>query len=227
MSTARVFLLAPSLARLIEKEREGRHVRQGYFPDRPGRGTHVQLEQETGRLILVSNLPNGPVEEATDIPRSQAEALLELAVGQVEYLEVSLTIGSQTATLRRFLTPGSLDLLTVTPEHGKRARKIQPLAWFGPEVTGDAAYQGRTMALNGLSSVPEVEITDAALNSLLDALEGRFGAHQPQAAASQPVAPSKPAEAEVEADNEDDQDDLAIEDSVIRELARSLSPRQR
>ena len=81
------------------------------------------------------------------------------------------------------------------------------------------------MALNGLPSVPEVEITDAALNSLLDVLEGRFGVHQPQATAPQPVAPSKPAEAE--ADNEEDQDDLAIEDSVIRELARSLSPRQR
>jgi CYTH domain-containing protein len=225
--TARVFLLAPSLARLIEKEREGRHVRQGYFPDRPDRGTHVQLEQETGRLILVFNHPNGPIEEATDIPRSQAEALLELAAGQVEYLEVSLDIGSQAATLRRFLTPGSLDLLTIPFEHGKRARKVQPLAWFGPEVTGDPAYQGRTMALNGLPSVPEVEITDAALNSLLDVLEGRFGVHQSQATAPQPVAPSKPAEAEAEAEHEDDQDDLEIEDSVIRELARSLSPRQR
>jgi hypothetical protein len=141
----------------------------------------------------------------------------------VEYLEVSLTIGSQTAMLRRFLTPEPLDLLTTPFEQNKRARKVQPLAWLGPEVTGDPAYQGRIMALNRLLPVPEVEITDAALNSLLDALEGRFGAHQPQAAAPQPVAPSKPAEAEAE----DDQDDLEIEDSVIRELARSLSPRQR
>lgn len=225
MRTARVFLLAPSLARLIEKEREGDRVRQGYFPNRPDRGTHVQLEEETGRLVLVVNQPNGPVEEATDIPRSQAEALLELAAGRVEYLEVSLDIGSQTAILRRFLTPGSLDLLTVTLEHGKRARKFQPPAWFGPEVTEDPAYQARSIALAGLSSAPEVEITDAALNSLLDALEGRFGTHQPQAAAPRPVAPSKPAEAEAE--NEEDQDDLEIEDSVIRELARSLSPRQR
>jgi hypothetical protein len=223
MSTARVFLLAPSLARLIEKEREGRHVRQGYFPDRPDRGTHVQLEEEAGRLVLVSNLPSGPVEEATDIPRSQAEALLELVAGQVEYLEVSLDIGSQTAILRRVLTPGPLDLLTVPFEQSKKARKFQPPAWFGPEITGNPAYQARSIGLGGLPPAPEVEITDAALNSLLDALEGRVGAHQPQAAAPQPVAPSKPAEAE----DEDDQDDLAIEDSVIRELARSLSPRQR
>jgi CYTH domain-containing protein len=225
MSTARVFLLAPSLARLIEKERGGRFVRQGYFSDRPDRGTHVQLQGETGRLVLVSNLPNGPVEDATDIPHSQAEALLELVAGQVEYLEVSFDIGSQTAILRRFLTPGSLDLLTVPFEHSKRTRKFQPLAWFGPEVTGDSAYQGRTMALNGMPPAPEVEITDAALNSLLDALDGRLVAHQRQDAAPQPVAPSKPAEAEAE--NQDDQDDLEIEDSVIRELARSLSPRQR
>ena len=222
MSTTRVFLLAPSLARLIEKEREGRHVRQGYFPDRAGRSTHVQLEQETGRLVLVSNHSNGPVEDATDIPHSQAEALLELAAGPVEYLEVSLAIGSQTAMLCRVLTPGSLNLLTVPFEHGKRARKFRPLAWFGPEVTEDPAYQDRSLALSGLSPAPEVEITDAALNSLLDTLEGRFGAHQPQATAPQPIAPSKPAEAE----DEDDQDNLEIEDSVIRELARSLSPRK-
>ena len=223
MSTARVFLLAPSLARLIEKEREGRHVRQGYFPDQPDRGTHVQLDEEAGRLVLVSNHPSGPVEEATDIPRSQAQALLELVAGQVEYLEVSLDIGSQTAILRRFLTPAPLDLITVPFEHGKRARKFQLQPWFGPEVTEDPAYQVRSLALSGLPPAPEVEITDAALNRLLDALEGRVGSYQPQATAPQPAAPSKPAEAE----DEDDQHDLAIEDSVIRDLARSLSPRRR
>jgi CYTH domain-containing protein len=223
MSTARVFLLAPSLARLIEKERGGHRIRQGYFPDRPARSTHVQVERETGQLILVSNHPNGPGEEATDIPRSQAEALLELTAGQVEYLSVSLN-EPQMVSLRRFLTPGPLDLITVTFEHNKQARKFQPLAWFGPEVTGDLAYQGRSMALSGLPSAPEVEITDAALHSLLDTLEGHVGSHQPQAVAPQPVAPSVSAEAE--ADDEQDLNDLEIEDSVIRDLARSLSPRR-
>ncbi|NBJ13628.1 CYTH domain-containing protein [Microvirga arsenatis] len=225
MSTARVFLLAPSLARLIEKEREGHRVRQGYFPDRPDRGNHVQLEEETGRLILVSNRPDGPVEEVTDIPLSHAEALLELTAGRVEYLSVSLAIATHSVTVRRFLTPGPLDLITVTFEHSKQARKFQPLAWFGPEVTGDPAYQGRSMALSGLPSAPEVEITDAALHSLLDTLDGRVGSHQPQVIAPQPVAPSVSAEAE--ANDVHDQNDLNIEDSVIRELARSLSPRRR
>ncbi len=46
---------------------------------------------------------------------------------------------------------------------------------LGLEVTGDAAYEGRSMALLGLPSAPEVEITGAALNSLLDTLDGHFG----------------------------------------------------
>ncbi|WP_246812470.1 hypothetical protein [Microvirga sp.] len=62
MSTAGVFLLAPSLARLIEKERGGHRIRQGSFPDCPDRATHVQVEGATGQLILVANHPNSPVE---------------------------------------------------------------------------------------------------------------------------------------------------------------------
>ena len=54
---------------------------------------------------------------------------------------------------------------------------------LGLEITGDAAYEGRSMALVGMPSAPEVEITDTALNSLLDTLEGGVGAYHPQAAA--------------------------------------------
>jgi hypothetical protein len=46
---------------------------------------------------------------------------------------------------------------------------------LGLEITGDAAYEGRSMARVGLPSAPEVEITGAALNSLLDTLDGHFG----------------------------------------------------
>jgi hypothetical protein len=37
----------------------------------------------------------------------------------------------------------------------------------------------------------------------------------------------EPAEAQADVVDEQDQDDLEIEDSVIRDLARSLSPRRR
>jgi CYTH domain-containing protein len=227
MSTARVFLLARSLARLIEKEKGGERVRQGFFPEGTGRSTHVQVEGETGHLILVTNGPHGAAEEAVDISRPQAEALLELTAGQVEYLSVSLNIGPQPATIHRFLTPGPLDLITVRFEQNKQARKFQPLAWFGPEVTEDPAYHARSVALAGLPPAPEVEITNAALDSLLDTLHGRLEAHQPQVAAPQPVIPLEPAEAQADVIDEQDQDDLEIEDSVIRDLARSLSPRRR
>ena len=62
------FCLPPPWLGLIEKERGGHLVRQGYFPDRPERGTHVQVEGETGQLVLVSHQPNGPVEQATRHP---------------------------------------------------------------------------------------------------------------------------------------------------------------
>jgi hypothetical protein len=76
------------------------------------------------------------------------------------------------------------------------------------------------MARVGLPSAPEVEITGAALNSLLETLAGGVGAHHPQAAAPQPAASA-------EAEDEQDLSDLAIKDSVLQDLAGSLSRRRR
>jgi hypothetical protein len=107
----------------------------------------------------------------------------------------------------------------------KAARKFQPPAWFGPEVTHDPNYQTRAIALAGLPSPAGVEVTDAALNSLLDILDNRTREpqpHPPQAArASEASEPALDPEAEQEFDR------LNIEDSVIRELARSLQPQGR
>jgi CYTH domain-containing protein len=222
MSTTRVYLVASSLARLIEKERKGHHVQQGYFPDQPSRSISVRLEGDTSRLILITHGPNGPVEEATDLPHRQAEALLDLAGGRVEYLSVGLTIGSQTATLHRFITPGPLDLVTVAFEQTEQARTFHPVPWFGPEVSHDPAYQARSMALAGLPSGTEVEITDAALDSLLDTLDNGSETREPQ-----PVTAPVLLETALGAEPEPDADDLDLEDSVTRELARSLRPQLR
>ncbi|MBD2751098.1 hypothetical protein IC232_31185 [Microvirga sp. BT688] len=226
MSTTRIFLLASSLARLIEKERGGHHIQQGYFPDRTERGTHVQVEGTTAHLILVTNGPKGPGEEATDIPVTHAEALLELTAGRADYLSINLSIGEQRATILRFISPGPLDVIVVSFEHDEQARRFQPLAWFGPEVTAEPGYHTRSIAVTGLPAVPEVEASNDALNSLLDTLDKRSGG-QP-ARAEEQIAPQPRASApsEVGSEDEDDTDDLAIEDSVIRELARSLRPRR-
>ena len=210
MSTTRVFLVASSLARLIEKERAGHLIRQGYFPDQPSRSISIRVEGNACSLILITHEPNGPVEEATAIPVSQAEALLDLAAGRVEYLSVGPTIGTQPATLHRFLTPGPLDLITVAFEQPQQARTFHPLPWFGLEVTEDPAYQARSMALAGLPFRAEVEITGAALDSLLDTLddgsEARLLESSVQAApATEPASDLEPEE----------DDDLEVEDSVI------------
>ena len=222
MSTTRVFLLASALARLIEKERGGDLVRQGFFPERTGRSAHVQVSGNTGHLILVSQPSTSPLEEPAEISQPQAEALLELTAGQTEYLSIPIDIGSHSATIQRFVAPASLDLISVAFKHDKAARKFQPPVWSGPEVTSEPTYQVRSLALTGLPATPEVEVTNEALNSLLDTLGDRAGEPQPQPTrvarapeVSEPVLDPK-AEREL--------DGLNIEDSVIRELARSLQP---
>ena len=225
MSATRVFLLASALARLIEKERGGHLVRQGFFPDRSGQSAHVQVSGGTGHLILVSHHAAGPLEEPAEISRAQAEALLELTAGRTEYLSIPIDIGSHSATIQRYVTPASLDLISVAFKHDKAARKFQPPAWFGPEVTSDLGYGTRAIALAGPPSTPEMEVTDAALNSLLDALGDRAGEPQPQPTLVSRVPETFETVLDPEAERE--LDGLNIEDSVIRELARSLQPQGR
>jgi CYTH domain-containing protein len=225
MSSTRVFLLASSLARLIERERGGQLVRRGFFPEGPGRSTHIQLEGEAGHLVLVSHHPAGLLEDPTAISRLQAESLLELAAGQVELQNVGVDIGTHTAAIHRFISPGPLDLIAIVFKQDKAARKFQAPAWFGPEVTSEPTYQIRSLALTGLPATPEVEVANEALHSLLDVLDNRAGEPQPQptrvARASETMEPALDPEAEQELDR------LNIEDSMIWELARSLQPQGR
>jgi CYTH domain-containing protein len=181
MPITRCFLLASSLARLIEKERGGHRVTEGYFPDQPGRTTYVRVEEGIGSLILVQHASSEPAEEATELPRNQTEALLDLTQGGIAYRRILLSLGSSRVQVCRFTAPGSLDLVSVEFDRDEHARDFQPLDWFGPEVTDETAYQNRSLALTGLPEAPEVDLTDAALSSLLDSLENRSGArHQPQ-----------------------------------------------
>jgi CYTH domain-containing protein len=173
MRTTRCFLLAPSLARLIEKERGGHQVTEGYFADQPRGNTYVRLEEGIGSLVLVRDSSGERVEETTDLPRNLTEALLDLTPGGVTYRRIPLSFGLSGAQVLRFTAPGSLDLISVEFERDEHARDFQPLPWFGPEVTTAPSYQNRSLALAGLPEPREVELTDAALNSLLDALGHR------------------------------------------------------
>src|SRR3954470_20396689 len=176
MSTTRRFLIASSLARLIRKDRGGARVTEGYFPNQTGRSSHVHVEGDRGSLVLVTAPANGPaVEERTDVPRTHAEALLDVAPGKVEYARSRLTAASREIRVDRFVRPGPLDLISVEFDNEEQATGFRPPLWFGPEVTNDAAYQNRAIALGTLPQVPDVSLTNAALDSLLDSLESRLG----------------------------------------------------
>ena len=256
MSTYRRYLIPSSLARLIRKERGGNRVTEGHFPNQSDRSSYVIVEGEKGSLVLISAGPNGPVEERTEVPRTHAEALLDVTPGKVDYLVTHMTIGTRDIHLVRLVTPGPLDLISVEFESEEEARDFRPLSWFGPDVSGENGYQNRSIALEGLPQVPDIPVSNAALNSLLDTLENRYSSSRsyappppvrnaPEPAVPQRAAASAPEQeklpqlqggatariepsmsAEVEITSDDDSG-LNIEDNVIRELARSLRPQRR
>jgi CYTH domain-containing protein len=231
MSVIRRFRVASSLARLISLDREGSRVAEGYFTPGAEQSLRVRLQESTGQLILSPSDQEGSGEQAAEIPLSQAEALLAVTAGQVGYEQSTLPVGSHEARLMRFVTPGGLDLITVEFASPEQAQLFEPPEWFGPEVTQDRAYETRAIALEGIPAEPEVALTDAALHSLLDALEGQPASEQPQAGnagdAAQISSQELVQEGSPAAEEEGRALDLQIEDNVIRELARSLRPLRR
>jgi CYTH domain-containing protein len=178
MITTRRYLIASSLARLIRKERGGNRLTEGHFPNQADRSSFVVIDGDKGSLVLVTSGGGGPVEERTDVPRTHAEALLDVTPGKVDYVRSALSIGSREVRIDRFVTPGPLDLITVDFDKEEDSRDFRPLPWFGPEVTGEAGYQNRSIALEGLPPALDVPLSNAALNTLLDTLEGRLGANR-------------------------------------------------
>src|SRR3954453_23292405 len=160
----RRFLIASSFARLIRKEggMDGRIV-EGYFPARPDRDHFVSIEPGHAYLVLA---PVGGVgqEERTEVPRSQAEALLAVCAGKVgfECTILPLRDGKQ-ALLQRFISPGSLDLLSVEFAVGEGADGFVPPAWFGPEVTQDPAYHRGSLARSGLPASEDILLSNGML----------------------------------------------------------------
>ena len=64
MSTVRRFLVAPSLVRLIRKERGGARITEGHFAPQGGRSSYVRVDGQNCQLVLVNKGADGiPVEE--------------------------------------------------------------------------------------------------------------------------------------------------------------------
>jgi CYTH domain-containing protein len=187
MTVRRRFLLAPSFARLIQRERGGlRHV-EGFFPERRDRSSWVRLEENKGLLILKTVEPDGEAEDQTDIPVALAHALLDVCAGEVDYTRTAVPISEGHALVDEILRPRVLHLVTMEFAFEEEAGAFRPPEWFGPEVTADARYTNQFLALRGLAEAPDFPLSDAALNSLIDTLEGRFPA-QARMAISRPRA---------------------------------------
>jgi hypothetical protein len=226
----RLFIIAPSLARLIRKDRGGERVQEGYFPDQPQHRTFVQVEEARSSLILEAG-GDAATEEQTDLPLAHGQALLAVSQGQVEYVRARLAIGSHDLQALHVVRSGPLDLVAIAVP-SQDEQNFHPLPWFGPEVSTEPAYQRRRLALDGAPTVPETDFTDAALNSLLDLLEDQLtiwpapGHTEKTDEPATDRLPSSCIPVAMREDKAHEIDDLGIEDAVIRELARALQPRR-
>jgi CYTH domain-containing protein len=185
MTIIRRFLLAPSFARLVRKERGSVRMTEGYFPTQSGRNSHVLVEAGQCHLVLVT--PEDGAEERTEVPRAHADALLDVCAGKTVYERTRVAIGGgREALVDRITHPGALDLVSVEFDDRDAAATFLSPPWFGPETTADAAFDRRAIALGGLPAAGEVALSNAALEALLDMLEDRFGRSRSFAAPSAP-----------------------------------------
>jgi CYTH domain-containing protein len=187
MTIVRRFLLAPSFARLVRKERGSQRVTEGYFATQSGRNSHVLVEAGQCQLVLVTPEDGAaPSEERTEVPRAHADALLDVCAGKTVYERTRIPVGGgREALIDRITHPGALDLVSAEFENRDEAAAFLAPPWFGPEVTADGSFDRRALALQGVPAVGEVPLSNAALEVLLDMLEDRFG--RPRFAAPTPA----------------------------------------
>ncbi|MCC0804736.1 hypothetical protein FPV16_00625 [Methylobacterium sp. W2] len=177
MSVVRRFLVAPSLVRLIRKERGSSKITEGYFAPQAGRTSYVRVDGQNCHLVLVTTAPDGSSsEERTDVPRAHGDALLDVCSGKAIYDRAVMALGNgREAFVDRYATPGALDLLSVVFDEPGQAAAFVPPAWFGEDVSENTAYDRHAVAIQGVPQTGEVALSNAALEAILDLLEPRFG----------------------------------------------------
>lgn len=176
MPLIRRFLIARSITRLIRKEFGSERVIEGHFPPRGERQSHVRIEKGQADLVLTS-LTGDPEndEDWSAVPMAHGEALLDVCPGTLTIERTVVPGQSQTAFVDRFVSPGSLDLVSVEFSSQLGAAGFIPPVWLGTEVTHDDTYTNRVMALSGWPSALETEATNVALEAVLDFVESAPG----------------------------------------------------
>ena len=176
MSVVRRFLVAPALVRLIRKERGGARITEGYFAPQGGRTSFVRVDGQQCHLVLITKDAQGvSTEEHTDVPRTHGDALLDVCSGKAAYDRTAVTLGGCEALIDRYVSPGSLDLISVAFDAPDDAAGFAVPVWFGREVSDDAAYERQALALQGMPQTGKIGLGNAALDAVLDLIEPRFG----------------------------------------------------
>ncbi|WP_230534478.1 CYTH domain-containing protein [Microvirga roseola] len=230
MSISRRFLIASSLARLIQREKGGVRILEGYFPDHNGKTSCVQLLETSAFLTLKTQSTSGVTAERVEIPRSYAEALLDVVAGEVDIVRTTLAVDQREISVNRVIAPSRLDLISVEFENLAEAPAFSPLPWFGPEVTADRRFSLQAMAFAGPAEVLEVPCTDVALHSLIDTLEGRAKPvkQQPHSASQNPGPSRKSSAARTGAARPSAEvantGAATHEQALLRELERAVHP---
>ncbi|AWN36089.1 hypothetical protein [Methylobacterium radiodurans] len=176
MSVVRRFLIAPALVRLIRKERGGSRITEGYFAPQAGRTSFVRVDGQNCHLVLTVKGADGVLnEERTEVPRAHGDALLDVCPGKAAYDRTALTVAGREVMIDRYSSPGNLDIVSVGFDNENDARGFAAPAWFGREVSEDAAYERQAVALQGVPQTGDISLSNAALDAVLDLLEPRFG----------------------------------------------------
>ncbi len=175
MKIVRRFSLAPSLARLIRRERSGARITEGHFPDQSDRQSFVRLEGETCYLVLVSGSDGGvSAEERTEVSRAQGEILLDVCAGKATFERLRIEIGTgREAIIDRYVAPISTTFISVEFDDPNDAQAFRSPSWFGPELKNDVPADSRALALGARPKPWDGVLSNAALDALLDVLDHR------------------------------------------------------
>lgn len=171
MSTIRRFLVAPALVRLLRKERGSSRITEGHFAPQGGRNSFVRVDGQACQLVLVNN----GVEERTEVPRAHGDALLDVCPGKAAYDRTTVASGGREIVIDRYVSPGSIDLVSVIFDDASQASSFQPPVWFGREVTTEPTFERSALAIQGVPAAGELSLSNAALDAVLDIIEPRFG----------------------------------------------------
>jgi CYTH domain-containing protein len=176
VSASRRFLIAPSLSRLIQKECGSFQVIEGHFAPQSERQSHVRIKKGQAHLVLTA-LGASPehAEDRTHVPIAHAEALLQSCPGTVTVERSVVPLAQANVFIDRFITPGPLNLVSVQFTTSAESAAFLAPVWFGAEVSEEDAYTNRTIGLSGLPPALETEVSNHALEAVLDILESVAG----------------------------------------------------